>query len=243
MVNKYLQKIKNFLEEDKVYKIAFLGDSITSSEDIRPNYVDIINYILKEELTKITGNWELPYWKLKIINSGLNGATSKLLLDTLKENILDYNPHLAIAMVGKNDPYLGISSKSFSRNIEKVLSRMKTKNIDIVICSPNASLRTSFNEKIEPYLKEIKYVSNKLRILYVDIFKEFQAFNLKQLFTVISPGNKELGIGRWETDPIHPNTLGHARIAQVILEKVFKIKFNIKKFFKDLEKMNAFYRY
>lgn len=45
-----MDEIKNALKTNGKYWIAFVGDSITSTEWVHPNWREIVEYVLKEEM-------------------------------------------------------------------------------------------------------------------------------------------------------------------------------------------------
>jgi len=47
-----MEKIKEALEKNGKYWIAFVGDSITSTEWVHPNWREIVEYVLKDKLQK-----------------------------------------------------------------------------------------------------------------------------------------------------------------------------------------------
>jgi lysophospholipase L1-like esterase len=116
-----LNKIKKHISSDKTYRIAFFGDSITSTEWIHPNWREIFEYVLKKELKKITKNWKLPPWNIRCFNCGFDGATTKDALDLLDEHVFKLKPHLVICILGINDMFLGLTIKEHKNNSDKVI--------------------------------------------------------------------------------------------------------------------------
>ena len=59
------------LKQGSTFKIVFLGDSITSAEWVHPNYREIIEYVLKQELENDLEDWKLPSWGIRVSILGL----------------------------------------------------------------------------------------------------------------------------------------------------------------------------
>ena len=74
MINANLEKIEKKLRQGDWYRIAFLGDSITSAEWVHPNWREITEYVLKDKMETILGEWETPSWKIRCYNAGFNGG-------------------------------------------------------------------------------------------------------------------------------------------------------------------------
>ena len=90
--------VKKSLSAGKNINIIFIGDSITSAEWVHPNWRDIIEYVLKEELTKSLGseNWKIPSWGIRCFNYGFDGSTTTDILDMMNSRILSLDPDIAI---------------------------------------------------------------------------------------------------------------------------------------------------
>ncbi|KKU02566.1 MAG: hypothetical protein UX99_C0002G0033 [Candidatus Amesbacteria bacterium GW2011_GWB1_47_26] len=91
-----LQTIKLALESKKSFKIAFIGDSITSAEWIHPNWREIIEYVLKEELTELLNDWITPSWGIRCFNYGFDGSSSGDISDFVKKGIIPVDSDLVI---------------------------------------------------------------------------------------------------------------------------------------------------
>ena len=78
---KMMDKIKNKLEKEGKFWIAFVGDSITSTEWVHPNWREIVEYVLKEELQKVFTDYRIPFLGIRCFNHGYDGATTKDILE------------------------------------------------------------------------------------------------------------------------------------------------------------------
>ena len=58
------------------------------------------------------------------------------------------------------------------------------------------------------------------------MFEVYQKYPTEQFFTFVSEENIVEGVKEGETDLIHPNQLGNAYIAKIILNEVFDIEFD-----------------
>ena len=223
------EKIKGYLLKNKKFRIVFLGDSITSTEWIHPNWREIVEYVLKNEIENIISDWKLSSWQIRGINCGFDGSTTKDILNKVKE-ILDYKPDLIITVMGGNDEALGILPEQSIKNINTILKKLSKKMPYIFWCNSTPALKGNIkNEKYKPYAEAtIKIKNNKVKIF--DMFNEYQKYNLKSFFTFKSEENLVENIKKGEIDPVHPNMLGNAYIAKILLENIFGIKFDPEKY-------------
>src|SRR3989344_1365212 len=96
--------LKNTIQNG-IYKIVFIGDSLTSAEWVHPNWREIVEYVLKEELSNQFSDWKIPSWNIRCINSALDGSTTLDYLTRLDDHVFFYKPQLVSIMLGANDSY------------------------------------------------------------------------------------------------------------------------------------------
>lgn len=226
-----LDQIKKHIQNN-IYRIVFIGDSLTSCEWVHPNWPDIIEYVLKEELTKEIGEWKLASWNIRCINSALDGSTTKDYLTRIDEYVLQYKPNLVFDMIGANDPH-ALTTKETYDNQTKIIDSIHHAGITTILSTSPASYDEEYNNDYLPFKKSIED-AGKAADIFVDLFSEFKNFPLKRLYTFRSrEENVQDGIKIGDIDYVHPNQLGNAYIAKVFLEKVFGISFNPEKFMKE----------
>jgi lysophospholipase L1-like esterase len=229
-----LGEIRKILSKGKKFRIVFLGDSITSTEWVHPNWREIVEYVLKEELQKkMGGDWERPSWNIRGINSGLNGAATSDLLDHLESDVFFYKPEMVICIAGKNDMHYKVSPVQHKENVKKLIEKITTKVPYFVFCTSTPSLTKEFNDGYKVYVELVRSLFPCPRTCFVDLFKEYQKFDLTKFFTFISEGNEVVGFKPGDIDTLHPNQLGNAYIAKVILKEVFGLKFDPKRYIKQ----------
>jgi len=213
-------------EKGKVYKIIFLGDSITSTEWVHPNFREIIEYVLKDYIEETTKGWKAPSWFIRTINSALNGGTSNDFLFYLTDYVISYKPDLVILQGTRNDFTLNISVTKHIDNMNKIINKILNNNSNVVFIGTTPSLLKEKTKEYLPYIKEAKKIAEKNNIQYVDLFYKYQELDLAKIYTFVSEGNSAEGIKPGDIDWGHPNQLGNAYIAKILLEDIFDIKFN-----------------
>jgi len=225
-----ISQILKILETNRSFKIVFFGDSITSAEWVHPNWREIVEYVLKEESSNILRDWKLPSWGIRCINSGFDGSNSKDWLEKLHNEVLDYKPDMVIVMGTLNDMDMKITSDESKENIKSLLNTL-VRNIPLVVyCTDLASSNDTYNKGYFEYVEKVKEIFPFENVLFINIFEEFTKFNRSKFFTFESTGNEAVGIEPGQIDFIHPNQLGNAYIAKIILNKVFEINFDPEKY-------------
>lgn len=228
------EKIKSSLLSNKSFKIVFLGDSITSTEWVHPNWREIVEYVVKFKLVDQMDDWKIPEWNIRCINSGYDGATMQDLLDRLDEAVVIHKPDLAIFVEGAGDLVDTMTKKDYLTLAKKFVNQIARYSQNLIFCGSIPTNNPKLNEKIQPYIDELKSFLPKPNVQFVNLFEELQKFNLEGFFTFISPwGITALGMKPGEIDWVHPNQLGNAYIAKVILEKGFDIPFDPEKYIRE----------
>ena len=232
MIN--FQDIKKSLLAKNKFWVAFTGDSITSCEWVHPNWREIVEYVLKEELTKaLNGDWKKSEWGIRCFNYGYDGSTTKDILEKM-DDILVVKPDLIIGVMGGNDPAFNVSVAEHVENVKNIVKKANDNGAKVIWCTSTPAGKSSKkNPEYEPYAKACMSIPENDNLQLIDLFNTYQQFPLERIFTFISEENQIEGIKAGEADLQHPNQLGNAYIAKVILEKVFSINFDPEKYIKE----------
>lgn len=227
-----MDKIKEALKTNGKYWIAFVGDSITSTEWVHPNWREMVEYVLKDK-------FEYD-WGIKTFNFAYDGSTSRDLLKKVDELSL-IKPNMVIMLTGSNDPFHGeLSPNELIDNIIKIKKSVEDAGADFVISSDTCPMNKWAEEKSWPYVKALNSIDkNSIRL-----FEASQDFPQEKIFTYIAEQDiPEERVIKGKTDFWHPNQLGNAYIAMVILDKVWGIKFDPEKYIEEVNKGEKLPRY
>ena len=228
-----LDEIKNSLETKGKFWIVFIGSSLTSCEWVHPNWREIVEYVLKDEVTKRFNkeDWKIPSWGIRCFNYGYDGSTTKDLVQKLPDMLLT-KPNLVLGVTGGNDSALGISVEESMKNISQILDTFTTSGAKVVwSTSIPSALGFPRNERYAPYAQAVTETFHDTESIQIlDMFHSYQQFPLEKFFTFRSEEIVVEGIKEGDPDPIHPNQLGNAYIAKLFLKEVFGIEFHPEKY-------------
>ena len=222
------QKILKKLQAGEQYKIAFIGDSLTSAEWVHPNWRDAFEYILKFSFEEFKNeDWWIPEWNLKFFNYSLDGASSKDFLLSTEVALKEVNPDLFIIMGTSNDIGLNIPVEKSKENMGEIFEILQSKD---VIYSPDIySGDEVLNNAYKPYVEEILQLPRSSNIFMVNGFELFSKYPSEDFYT-LDLDNSETSA----KDLVHPNSLGNVYIAKMFLENVFGIEISPEKYVDDI---------
>ncbi len=213
-----ISDIQKQIDKNGKYWIAFVGDSITSCEWVHPNWREIVQYVIND---KLGGNWGF-----RCFNFGYDGATTKDILEKINY-IKSVNPDLVIMMIGGNDPFLNVSVEEHIKSINEIKNNLNT---ELILSTDNKPWNDIAVSKYLPYVESDKELGfNK----FINLFEISDTFPKERIYTFISEENPVENIKAGDLDYWHPNQLGNAYIAQVILKEVFDIDFDPELYIKD----------
>ncbi|MDC0506286.1 arylesterase [Candidatus Gracilibacteria bacterium] len=180
------------VEEGEKIQILALGDSITAGYNLP------IDDAYPSQLEGLLGDD-----KYEIINGGVSGDTSIQLLNRLDLYIEDDEnlPALAIVTIGGNDGLRGQSLEDLENNIESIISKLKEKNIPIVISGMRIPINLGFQ------------YSRDFKSLYKNIAKNSDVYFFEHFLEDVQ-GVASLNLN----DRIHPNKQGYSIIAENMYE-------------------------
>lgn len=226
-----LETIKEILSSKRKYWISFTGDSITSCEWVHPNWRDIVIYVLQNELIPLMdGDWKTPEWGLKGFNFAYDGSSTEDVVERLGD-ILLVKPDLVIGLMGGNDPVLGVNVEKSVENIKTIYEKVKSTGASVIWSnSTPAGKGSKKNEEYKPYADAFMSMIADTDLIKIDMFRIYQTFPTEKFYTFISEENPVEGIKAGEIDLQHPNQLGNAYIAKVILKEGFGVEFDPEKY-------------
>jgi lysophospholipase L1-like esterase len=234
-MNKLLQNIIATLKSGGSYRVVFLGDSLTSTEWVHPNWREIVEYVLKEELVEPMGDWRLPSWGLRFYNAGFDGSTTRDWLAKLDAEVLALRPNLLFVMGTSNDELLGVSPQESADNIDHVITAAAAKGCQVVFATDTTNGSVADRRRYEPYVTKVRALFPRADAMLVDLSELFGRYDLDAFYTFRwVADNADNNVKAGDRDTSHPNRLGQAYTAKIYLEQVFGVSFNPEKYLSDL---------
>jgi len=212
-------------------RIVSLGDSVTLSYGgdrspwVSHSWPAILGRILSSNLGE----------EVEVVNSGVNGDTTRLALARIDRDVFQHNPDLLIVMFGLNDalnPHRGLGLEKYENNLRLIVELASYRGVRVVLMTPNP-----VTEKFERYssgrglARLLKYVEAVRRVAgecgakLVDVFKLLQGdeYYRSLMRDGIHPDYTSQGVlANYVASEISP-LLGGPRIPQVRLHKLVRV--------------------
>jgi len=179
----------------------FLGDSITDFYDLDKYYPD-----------------------MPVVNSGVNGNRTNVIIDNMRERVYQYNPSKVFILIGINDILDDKDASDISNSIREIVDGIQdnrpyaeiyveslypinnTENEKIDLEMVNV-LRD--NDKIKNINKEIKKMCKEKKVTYID------------LYSLLVDDNDQLNID-YTTEGLHLNNEGYKVVTDELMKYIKK---------------------
>ena len=201
-------------------RIVFIGDSVTDAGSVNPvgegsnnlgtGYVRVIDNMLTAYYPELV---------LKIYNSGINGHTSRSLVNRFDNDVLAFKPDYISICVGINDAYQFFDSRFLPDKVvtlteyEKNLTNMIEKSVKtakkVFIMSPyymEPFKDDQIRSLMDKYTEVCKNLSEKYGCEFINLQEMLDAFFKFRHPTAIAG------------DRVHPNLIGATLIAREFLK-------------------------
>ena len=204
-------------------KLIFIGDSVTDFERARPcgeglfggigkSYVGLVDALLKTTY---------PDSRIRVINMGVSGNTTRDLKDRWQSDVLDLHPDWLGILIGINDVWRQFDTPLITENhvgleeyeqnltglIEQTLSNLK----GLILMTPyfmEPNREDPMRIRMDQYGAVVKRLAAKYGTVLVDLQSAFDSYFRYYHSASIN----------W--DRIHPEIVGHMLIAREILKQL-----------------------
>lgn len=216
--------------------IVGFGDSFTYGYgvDINVGFMDRLERFMPQYYPSISWN---------IINSGVNGDTTREGLSRLKSDVLKHNPNIVLVLFGTNDSTLYENQfrtqLEFENNLTEIITQIKTHNnrtglnncipIPILITPPPVAdeeyMPFTTNNRIKQYGYIVKRIASKHNCPLIDFY---------EYMVEESGGNYSSYL---QLDGVHLNTKGYDSLYDCIFSEITKL-INYEGILKDYKSSN-----
>lgn len=199
--------------------ILFQGDSVTdvsrSREDLNDLGGGYVKYISEMLFSKNIC--------CKVLNRGVSGDTTSLLLQRWNEDTIKLQPDILNILIGVNDTWrrydsnLPISTEEFKDNYKKLLDiTLEKTNAKIILCLP-------FILEFDDFMKKMKYEDLIYKQQAIkDISKEYN-LPLIDFQKILDKSSEKTDLRKLSIEGIHPLEKGHKILSEYWIEEVEKL--------------------
>lgn len=210
---------------EKYDTIVFAGDSVTDAGSTAFSGKSTSEHgdALGNGYVRAIENMLMAFYpdlNVRVINSGVNGDTSKMLLDRWQADVLDYNPDWVSICIGINDVWrqfdypnvrsLWVSPEDYEANMRKMLDSLKGKVKGFFIMTPFYMERLredTMRARMDVYSDICRKLAEEYACPLVDNQTIFDEYFKIQHSTYIA----------W--DRVHPSQIGAMLMAREFLSK------------------------
>lgn len=213
-------------ETQQTRTILFYGDSImdVKTDPKKPQYLGqgFPKYIQKMLNRKYLNK------KIKYYNTSKGGIQTKNLYYSLKEKCIKYKPNIIIILIGINDTWDRQYEKTlatefeqyrFQQVYETLIKTIHEKLLEtkIIIIEPyylpTREKHKNWEKDLKPKRQIIKNIARKYMCIHIPMHEILNTnINAKEYLQYV------------EKDGVHPTNKGHAKIAEIICEKIVEEK-------------------
>lgn len=173
-------------------KILAFGDSLTAGFGLSEK--ESYPYLLQERLNSEGYDYEVK-------NLGVSGETSLGGLERIDWVLEEENIEILILELGANDLLRGIPVERMKNNLDKIIEKAKSKNVEVLFCGMLAP-PTMGSEYQKQYVDAFPDLASKHKVEFVPFLLENVALD------------KKLN----QADGIHPNPAG----TKIMMENIYK---------------------
>lgn len=199
--------------------ILFQGDSVTdvlrSREDLNDLGSGYVNYI-----SDILYSENIP---CKILNRGVSGDTSALMLNRWNEDTINLKPDIINILIGVNDSWRRYdsncitTSKDFKDTYTKILDlTLEKTNAKIILCMP-------FILEFDDFMKKMKYEDLVFKQQVIKELSKSYKLPLLDFQKVLDSALEKAEMSELVLEGIHPLEKGHKILAQYWVNEINKL--------------------
>jgi lysophospholipase L1-like esterase len=184
---------------------VFAGDSITQGVFHTHGARSWVEHV-HERL-----RWQLGRLHDVVINTGMSGWTAPEVSDAFDHLVGRFSPDVVSVSLGMNDALEGPRGRpAFRHSLRQLVSRSADLGAQVVLQTPTPAGREALPGRTDlpAYADIVRELAADLDVILVDHAADWAAN--------VGPA----GPAEWLDDPVHPNAVGHRRMADVALSSL-----------------------
>lgn len=202
--------LKGLIDRKTPVKWIFTGDSITHGAKHTHGFRSYPE-IFEERI-----RWEMNRRRDIIINTGISGNTTQVILDDFEWRVGQFNPNVVSLMIGTNDckSTRNISLDVFEYNLDALVTLIRRLDAIPVFQTPNIIIKEKAPERIRlsEYVSVMQKLAREKEVILID--------NYTYWHNEIQHKGEATILKRWLDDPLHPNGEGHLEIARLMFKEL-----------------------
>ncbi len=216
-------------------KIVCFGDSTTAPRKGQAVYADLLQNGLSDQ--------GLDLW---VENSGVGSSTTDHARERFKRDVLDHRPRLVVIQFGINDSAIDVWKKPpaskprvalsrYEENLNFFIDTLRKQDCEVILMTPNPlrwADRTrplyghspydpddvdGFNLLLKDYAAAVRKIAAAKKVELIDVYALYESYDRQT-------GKSMNDLLR---DGMHPNSTGHRRVADLLLEKIPRLRKNL----------------
>lgn len=210
--------------------IVAFGDSTTAPRGDLAIYAGLLEKGLRDK--------EIP---VQVVNAGVGSNHTELAEARFKKDVLAYGPALVIIQFGINDASADVwrtppattprvPLETYTQHLRNFVRTLKEQDATVVLMTPNplrwtprlkelygkspynAEAEDGFNVFLKDYAAAVRQIAKQEQVSLLDVYADFETFGRAP----------EQSVDDLLLDGMHPNAVGHKRIADQLLTLVEK---------------------
>jgi lysophospholipase L1-like esterase len=210
------------------FTVVAFGDSTTAPWDNVVTYSDLLQQYFDQKKLHV-----------RVLNAGVRGHTTAHAVKRFEDDVLAHHPRVVIIQFGINDAAIDVWRKPparvtrvtllrYGQNLRKFVRRLNSTADAIFLMTPNPLYWTEemvrrygrspydpksedgFNVILKDYASAVRRIAGDEEVGLIDVYAAFQDFGL----------TPEQSMADLLLDGMHPNSLGHSLVAQLLIERL-----------------------
>jgi len=171
-MNSFLQKVN----EGDFFRVVCIGDAQTAQSETLPRWTDWVQKVVNQSLDKPKS------WRFQLLNTAANGASPKHIATYLQHYVTQFKPDLVLVSFGHAplDPLFNESA--FIEDFTMLIESLQKLGCKIVVWSPIPLPSGVARDASIAMATFAEQLSKTMPIQYVDVFHEFEGYELSKLF-------------------------------------------------------------
>lgn len=153
--------------------------------------------------------WEMNRKRDIVVNTAISGDKTDDILNDFDWRVVHLHPNVVSLMIGMNDSVRGkAGEKLFEINLRELVERIRGTGAIPILHTTNTTMADSRRQDLSTYNTIIRKVATSEKVILVDNWQDWQQHRTAA------------NLHEWLGNAIHPNGLGHTKIADELFRAI-----------------------